>query len=89
MDKQEGKYIILSYRSHIIKKIATTYYDSDSGWGCMLRVGQMAIANLLHSYHQMPLSAILPLFWDNSDRPFSIQTITHLTQQLYPHKKQF
>ena len=41
------EYVILTYRNKINKILPTTYYQSDSGWGCMLRVGQMAIANLL------------------------------------------
>ena len=48
-DKEpEEDYILLTYRSNIEKAIDTTYYTSDSGWGCMLRVGQMFIANLLY-----------------------------------------
>jgi hypothetical protein len=37
----------MTYRSDIIPLEKTTYYTSDSGWGCMLRVAQMFIANIL------------------------------------------
>ena len=46
-NEENEKYIILTYRSHIKPALKETYYNSDSGWGCMLRVGQMAVANYL------------------------------------------
>lgn len=55
----------------------------------MLRVGQMAIANYLLKYQQMPFKTILTIFWDNSDLPFSIQMLTHSSAKLYPAKKQY
>jgi hypothetical protein len=69
--------------------MATTYYDSDSGWGCMIRVGQMALAHYLHREERMPLRTILTLFWDNSDLPFSIQMFTHVSAKLYPMKHKY
>lgn len=79
----------MTYRANIAKVLPTTYYESDSGWGCMLRVGQMAIANLLRLHEGISLKVILTIFWDSSDAPFSIQQFTASTLKAYPHKKQF
>jgi hypothetical protein len=45
--EDEEQFIRLTYRKNIKKLLPSTYYNSDSGWGCMLRVAQMAIANIL------------------------------------------
>ena len=79
----------MTYRSNIEKLIPTTYYASDSGWGCMLRVGQMAMANYLLKVLDVPYQTILPLFWDNSDRIFSIQNVTAASTAIFPLKKHF
>lgn len=90
MDTQSHDlFILMTYRNKINKIMPSTYYDSDSGWGCMLRVGQMAIANYIHTHEGIPLNVILSIFWDNSDAPFSIQQFTAVTNKIYPHKKQF
>ena len=44
----DPEYILMTYRSHILPKSPDTYYNSDTGWGCMLRVAQMFIANFLY-----------------------------------------
>lgn len=84
-DQQE--FIRITYRSNIKQQLTTTNYTSDSGWGCMLRVLQMAIANLLCKREEANPKAIIPLFWDNSNLPFSIQTITQISAKLFPNKK--
>lgn len=88
-NEKEQRYILMTYRSNIKQALPTTYYQSDSGWGCMIRVGQMAIANLLHFYEGVSIKAILSIFWDNSNAPFSIQQITSSTLKLYPHKQPY
>ena len=53
----------------------------------MLRVGQMALANLLFKKEEANIANISVLFWDNSEMPFSIQKLTAISKHLYPHKK--
>ncbi len=85
IDDQE--YFRLTYRCNIQPLLPTTTFTSDSGWGCMLRVLQMAIANLLCLKEHGNHNSIIPLFWDNSLFPFSIQTLTQFSKKLFPHKK--
>ena len=47
----------------------------------------MALANLLVKREGADPMAVINLFWDNSDMPFSIQTLTQVSKELFPHKK--
>jgi hypothetical protein len=53
----------------------------------MLRVIQMAIANLLLIKEKGDPKQIVGLFYDNSTLPFSIQSLTKSSNLLFPHKK--
>ena len=80
--------MLLTYRSGIIPVLPSTYYDSDSGWGCMLRVAQMFVANLLHRRLKQPFEVVVKLFVDNELAPFSIQMLTCVAMRLF-NKKNF
>jgi len=80
--------VLLTYRSGIIPVLPSTYYDSDSGWGCMLRVAQMFVANLLHRRLKQPFEEVVKLFVDNELAPFSIQMLTCVAMRLF-NKKNF
>eukprot|EP00128_Syssomonas_multiformis_P014595 Colp12_sorted_trinity150504_noHs@2874 len=68
--------------------IASTYYTSDAGWGCMLRCGQMMLAETLvrrhlgRNWHKVDIhrkeakyKEILRWFADIPTRPYSIHQI--------------
>lgn len=85
--KDDQEYIRFTYRNHIKPIFDTTKYTSDSGWGCMLRVLQMAIANLIYLKEKGDPKQIVGLFYDNCALPFSIQSLTKSSKTLFPHKK--
>eukprot|EP00047_Mylnosiga_fluctuans_P004820 m.236775 g.236775 ORF g.236775 m.236775 type:complete len:336 (-) comp13025_c0_seq1:389-1396(-) len=79
--KQFASLIWFSYRRGF-PRIGSTSYQSDSGWGCMLRCGQMILANALLRAQSYPGSNIDVLreqiivnFTDIPESPFSIQQI--------------
>jgi hypothetical protein len=74
--KDNELFVRTTYRSSIRKLLPTTTYTSDTGWGCMLRVVQMALANLLCKREGAKAQTVIPLCWDNSCMPFSIQKLT-------------
>ena len=88
-DEEEEEFIILTYRSGIEKLLPTTYYDSDAGWGCMLRVGQMFIANLYFKAEGRPRQEVIRLCYDNKLTPFSFQRFTDVAAQVCLNKKQY
>ena len=77
----------MTYRSNIEKVLDSTYYNTDSGWGCMLRVGQMFIANIFFKKEHRNVLEIIKLFYDNKPMPFSIQTFTEVAREICPSKK--
>lgn len=85
--KDDEPFVRMTYRSNIRKLLPTTTYSSDAGWGCMLRVVQMALANLLCKREGAKPRSVIPLCWDNSCMPFSIQVLTECSAELFPHKK--
>jgi len=79
------KLIWITYRRNFFPLLKDGTHSSDNGWGCTVRVGQMALANGLIRHFsnngqqdiQRPLyEHIISGFWDNGsgkDHPFSIQ----------------
>lgn len=81
-------YILLTYRSGIQPLFPSTTYDSDAGWGCMLRVAQMFAANLLFRRLRWKYLDVLLLFLDNQQVPLSIQVLTNAAARLLGKKKE-
>lgn len=86
-EETQEQYILLTYRSGIIQLTDTTYYTSDAGWGCMLRVGQMFIANIYYVFQGRNWLNVIKLFYDNTNEaPFSIQKFTEYASLMYKNK---
>lgn len=60
-----SSYIRLIYRSSIKPSLPSVDYTTDAGWGCMIRVAQMFIANYLHLYLEQSHESVLLKFLDN------------------------
>lgn len=79
------KLIWITYRRNFFPLLKDGTCSSDNGWGCTVRVGQMALANALIRYFSNNKQQDIPRplyeraitdFWDNGngkDYPFSIQ----------------
>lgn len=69
-----------TYRSGF-EPIEGTSFSSDSGWGCMIRTGQMIVAEALKKL-QYPLDRIVSLFQDVNAASLSLHKIAALGQEL-------
>lgn len=81
------------FENRVSAFILMTYWDgfvfngikqSDSGWGCMIRVGQMAIANALLKIYKN-WETVINLFLDyyfGKEAPFSIINLIHVGYEL-------
>ena len=63
-------------------------FVSDTGWGCMIRVGQMAFAEIIKTHRmiktQDEMREVVELFSDfDKGQPFSIQNISKLARKEY------
>lgn len=87
--EDDEQFIVFTYREGIPKILPTTYFTSDSGWGCMLRVGQMFIANLYFKLQKKTPFEILTLFNENKPLFFSFPNFTDTSAKIYPAKKQY
>ncbi|KJE90162.1 hypothetical protein CAOG_01509 [Capsaspora owczarzaki ATCC 30864] len=84
----------MTYRNHFAQ-IADSYYNTDAGWGCMLRCGQMLLARAMTVQHlgknwaptsrkqrHQEMARFLPLFFDTPAAPFSIHRIAERGEAL-------
>jgi cysteine protease ATG4 len=69
-----------TYRSSF-EQIEGTSFTSDAGWGCMIRTGQMIVAESLKRL-QYPLNKIVGLFQDVNAASLSLHKIAALGQEL-------
>jgi cysteine protease ATG4 len=80
----------LTYRSgfpELYHELKGTYV-TDTGWGCMIRVGQMAFAQMLRRHRQITtpeqMAEVIALFNDmDKGQPFSIHAISRLARMEY------
>ena len=79
--KNLGKIIYFSYRKNLplFKNSHNKKYTSDSGWGCMIRCGQMIMAKAIYKYYKAfkikTLEAIIETLEFFIDSPFDINNM--------------
>jgi cysteine protease ATG4 len=77
----------MTYRKDLYQLLGNTY-SSDVGWGCMLRVIQMIIAQaiLRAVEHKDPLDHVITLVLDVADKDIAPLSIYNLLEQEIPGK---
>ena len=79
--KNLGKIIFFSYRKNLplFKNSHNKKYTSDSGWGCMIRCGQMIMSKAIYKYYKAfkikTLEAIIETLEFFIDSPFDINNV--------------
>jgi hypothetical protein len=79
--KNLGKIIFFSYRKNLplFKNSHNKKYTSDSGWGCMIRCGQMIMSKAIYKYYKAfkikTLEAIIETLEFFIDSPFDINNM--------------
>lgn len=80
MDEVVSALICFTYRNGFVC-ISDTEFSTDAGWGCMIRCGQMMLAQALVTLNrendrEQREKRIVALFADDPNAPFSIHRIT-------------
>ena len=73
-NKEYFEHILFSYKKNFLP-IENTSITSDTGWGCMLRCGQMILYQGIKMVIDEDKENLLSFFYDNKSSPFSIHNL--------------